>query len=592
MTLKISVSRWSLKRRHALDVRTIWLPLVFILWLTACGGPVYVPPQPLEASDETTIEIRSGTIVGGKTDNGARAWLGIPYAAPPIGDLRWRPPQIANTWEETFPAVQHGTWCPQITNGLDALSGLPKGEMRGDENCLFLDIYAPSGSSPESELPVMFWIHGGSNVWGRAEQYDGARLAETQQVVVVVAQYRLGPLGWFAHPALEDGIANFALLDLVMGLEWVAENIHAFGGNPARVTLFGESAGGNNVLALLAMPDVDGLYRAAIVQSALPSSLPLDLARNGIAGVAIGAVPAAETFTADSDPDAEDLRTAPLQAIFSAFKTGRTPTVIQDGHTLPAISLGEAVVIHQSGADIPVILGSNRDEAKYLLAFDPAFTKKVFGVFPKARDAEYYDSTSTYMTGLWRVIGVSSFASELALHSAGPVRTYRFDWDEAGSAGPTDLSHLLGAAHSLEVPFVFGRFSNFLGRLDRKLFTSANESRRIELSEIMMACWGQFAHQGSGERIFSAPCQHWPVVSDDHDLQHTMVFDTTADGGVRPVPETLGLDALLDAIDRDPALDTDDRRCDLVERLQRAYGMVASANTLAELAQICDPLKR
>jgi para-nitrobenzyl esterase len=215
--------------------------------MAACAKAPPLADLPLSKQDDTLVRTDAGAYVGGISENKARTWLGIPYAKPPIGDLRWRATEPLPYQDSTRTALQHANWCPQLTNGLDGLFGIPKGELRGNEDCLYLDIYAPSDATSRSNLPVMFWIHGGSNVWGRTAQYDGSALAQSENVIVVVVQYRLGPLGWFAHPALEDGIANFALLDLVQALKWTRQNIRNFGGDPDAVTLFGESAGANNV---------------------------------------------------------------------------------------------------------------------------------------------------------------------------------------------------------------------------------------------------------------------------------------------------------------------------------------------------------
>ncbi|KCZ49251.1 hypothetical protein HY3_16040 [Hyphomonas pacifica] len=518
------------------------------------------------------VQTDAGSVIGGVSENMARTWLGIPYAKPPVGQLRWRHTQAAEPWHTPVTALEHANWCPQMTNGLDGLFGMPKGVLRGNEDCLYLDVYAPSDSTADSDLPVMFWIHGGSNVWGRAEQYDGSKLAESGQVVVVVVQYRLGPLGWFAHPALEDGIANFALFDLVQALQWTKNNIQKFGGNPDAVTLFGESAGANNVLALLAMPQANGLYRAAIAQSGLPASAPLSWARDGLGDRVTGAVPSARSFTDKSNPTADDLRNASLNDIFAAYGSGLTPAVIRDGKTLPDMPLDDAVAQNQSGSSVPIILGSNRDEAKYLLAFDPYMTKKALLLFPKAKDKAYYNAMSYYMTGVWRTIGVTDFTQKLVEHDAGPVRTYRFDWDEESKVGMSDLGQLIGAAHSMEIPFVFGHFERFLGKLDKRLFTKNNAEGRQAVSQAMMSCWTQFAY-GEARYTMTANCPAWPVIEVNRP-QSTMVFDSPSTGGSRMETEALSISKLTAEMKTDPALQKSDRTCELSRRLVQAFGLL------------------
>jgi len=540
--------------------------------LAACAKSTVPTETALSQKANTLVQTDAGPVIGGVSENSARTWLGIPYAKPPVGELRWRPTEAAEPWQTAVTALEHANWCPQLTNGLDGLFGMPKGELHGNEDCLYLDVYAPSGSTADSDLPVMFWIHGGSNVWGRAEQYDGSKLAESGQVVVVVVQYRLGPLGWFAHPALEDGIANFALLDLVQALQWTKNNIQKFGGNPDAVTLLGESAGANNVLGLLAMPKADGLYRAAIAQSGLPASAPLSLSRDGLDDRVTGAIPAARSFTDKESPKAEDLRSAPLVKIFEAYSSGLTPAVIRDGKTLPDLPLDDAVAQHQSGRDVPIILGSNRDEAKYLLAFDPNMTKKALLLFPKAKDKAYYNAMSYYMTGVWRTIGVTDFAEKLVEHDAGPVRTYRFDWDEEAKVGMSDLGQLIGAAHSIEIPFVFGHFENFLGKLDKRLFTKSNADGRQAVSHAMMSCWTQFAH-GDALGSTTGDCPAWPTIEANRP-QTTMIFDTPSDGGSRMETGTLSVSKLTAEMKADPVLQKNNRACGLSKRLVQAFGLV------------------
>jgi len=547
--------------------------VLFCLLMAACAKPRPFADVPLPEQADTRVQTEAGAFIGGVSANKARTWLGIPYAKPPVADLRWRATEPLPPQEGTRTALQHANWCPQLTNGLDGLFGAPKGELRGDEDCLYLDIYAPSAATGKSKLPVMFWIHGGSNVWGRAAQYDGSTLAETENVIVVVVQYRLGPLGWFAHPALEDGTANFALLDLVQALRWTRQNIGGFGGDPDAVTLFGESAGANNVLALLAMPEADGLYRAAIAQSGLPMSVPLELSRNGIEGAVTGAVPAAQAFTGVADPDATDLRDAPLERVFDAYRSGRTPVVIRDDVTLPDEPLADAIAAHQSGAPLPIIIGSNRDEAKYLLAFDPQMVKKTFLVFPSPRDSKHYSAVSYYMSGMWRAIGVSEFAEQLAEAGTGPVRTYRFDWDEEARVGPSDLGEMIGAAHSLEIPFVFGNFKNFMGKLDKRLFTKANAPGRDALSRIMMSCWGQFAHGLAPGSVAGDACVGWPEITASQP-QETMIFDTLADRGSRVEIEVNTAETLVAQLATDPVMHEDTRMCKMTNRLSRTFSLL------------------
>jgi len=238
----------------------------------ACARPESSPP-PVVADSLRTLA--AGEVVGVDGLHGDHAWLGMRFAQPPAGELRWRAPQPPKPWEGRFEAVRPGPRCPQLGSALD---GVEVGALIGAEDCLTLNVYAPA-FAPDAvptggaRLPVLLWIHGGGNTIGTAGFYDGSGIASSQDVVVVMVNYRLGPLGWLRHAALREGVSpeeqsgNFGNLDHVGALVWVRENIGAFGGDPDNVTILGESAGGHDVLALLISPTSRGLFHRAIVQS-------------------------------------------------------------------------------------------------------------------------------------------------------------------------------------------------------------------------------------------------------------------------------------------------------------------------------------
>lgn len=346
--------------------------------LSAC---VSEAPEPPTADASTAREIASGEIVGYVDPaTGAQIWQGLPFAAAPQGDLRWRAPRPAQSWDGVLEVLAHPEMCPQITNSLNAeATGADPGQLVGSEDCLKLDVYAPAGAGPESaNRPVMVWIHGGGNVWGSASQYDGAQLASDQDVVVVVVQYRLGPLGFFAHPALADdadlefdAAANFALLDQIAALEWVQANAAQFGGDASNVTIFGESAGGHNVAGLMASPLAEGLFHRAIIQSGSFVSVPLDEARTG---GEFSATAAANRF-AGAEASADAIRTAPLQAVYDAYAGeglgDGLPRMIQDGVTIPSRPMAQAFSDPDNFNAVPIITGTNRDEMKLFNILDP-----------------------------------------------------------------------------------------------------------------------------------------------------------------------------------------------------------------------------
>ncbi len=228
-------------------------------------APKIVVPENL-----TTRSTASGEVIGFIDDYGAQAWLGIPFAAAPTGALRWQAPLPSPAWQGVRETLAIGNMCPQFASLLSGAGQTPEpGQIVGSEDCLYLNVWAPANAE---KLPVMFWIHGGGNTIGHGGSYSGARLATAQNVVLITINYRMGVFGWFSHPALGSGdplqdSGNYGTLDVVRALEWTRQNIATFGGDPDNVTVFGESAGGFDTLAMMASPMAAGLFHRAIVQS-------------------------------------------------------------------------------------------------------------------------------------------------------------------------------------------------------------------------------------------------------------------------------------------------------------------------------------
>jgi para-nitrobenzyl esterase len=315
--------------------------------------------------------------VEGTTREGVTVFKGIPFAAPPVGPWRWRPPQPVRPWEDVRAADRFAAACIQPV--YEPLAGVEPGAAPvGDqsEDCLYLNVWT-TGGGPEALKPVMVWIHGGAFRIGdgAAAIYDGTPLAR-KGAVLVTFNYRLGHLGFFAHPALEkeqpDGHINFGLLDQIAALQWVQRNIAAFGGNPANVTIFGQSAGAVSVLALFASPLANGLFHKGIAQSAY--AIP-EHSRGR--AVELGADIATRVFGLGEQPTAAELRAVP------AGKLARKDIASPGGRLVPAPSLSPVPVAgdpvlprgirntFESGGEqrLPLILGSTSDEASVLAAF-------------------------------------------------------------------------------------------------------------------------------------------------------------------------------------------------------------------------------
>lgn len=524
---------------------------------------------PVVADPATERTVEEGRVVGfTDADSGAQVWLGLPYADAPEGDLRWRAPRWAEGWLGTREALEHNAPCPQLTNALNAEAfGVEPGQLIGSEDCLIADIYAPPGAGPDdAERPVMVWIHGGSNTWGSARQYDGSQLAVDQDVVVVVIQYRLGPLGFFAHPAIaedieieEDSAANFALLDQLAALYWVRENIAQFGGDAGNVTIFGESAGGHNVASLMASPLADDLFHRAIIQSGSFRSVALSDAQSH---PQYGAVQAAEQF-AGADASAADIRMSDLAAVYQAYAgeygSIELPTIIQDGVTIPETPLADAFSSTDTFHAVPVITGTTRDEMKLFNAFDPELTSTLFGMIIRSRDPEFYDTVADYQSRIWRALSVDEAADTMKGAGHDEVWAYRFDWDEGGSMFSMDFSHLLGAGHAVEIPFVFNHF-DFFGRLDGAMFNTRNAEGRTALASSMGAYWAEFARSGDPA---SAGGPDWP---NWHEGGRLMRFDSPEDGGQEIITGNELVSAILRDLANDETLD-ETQRCMVYTRL-------------------------
>lgn len=553
--------------------------VVAALALVGCSGDE-AGFTPVVASD-LVRSIDQGEVGGFESEEAAAVWMAVPYAAPPVGELRWRAPRPPVAFESRVAALAAGPVCPQITNTLSAGEDQDVGELVGSEDCLTLDIYAPRNAAPGDDLPVMMWIHGGANVWGSSSAYDGSTLATEQNVIIVAVQYRLGPLGFLAHPALraepgiaDDAAANFALLDLVEALRWINGNIAAFGGDTDRVTIFGESAGAYNIAGLMAMPQARGLFHGAIMQSGGTASVPLTIAENGGGTDALAGLAAAAAI-AGPDADGASLRAASLATVFDAYRDGNNeltslPRMIEDGVTLREGGILAAAADPDGFAPVPLISGTNRDEMKLYTVFDPTLTRRL-GPLVWLRDRDAYEAAVEYPSRIWRYNAVDSLLNRLAANGRSDLWSYRFDWDEGGSVLVTNTGELLGASHAMEIPFVFNHFELF-GSFDSVLFNDRNAEGRIELARTMGAYWAAFARRGNpgdGEGIGA----DWPRWTD---TGAAMRFDTRDGGGPEVFSRTEGTLAIASEL-------AGDTRIDAAARCRIAGGITGRQPSLSEV---------
>jgi para-nitrobenzyl esterase len=436
-------------------------------------------------------------------------FLGIPYAAPPVGDLRWRPPQPAARWHGVRAATKFAPHCPQ--------SATPFGHASTSEDCLYLNVFAPQhaghgtdGPGPGKHgpgehghsLPVMVWIHGGALVTGESDDYNPAGLVR-DGVIVVSINYRLGALGFLAHPALASRpggpAGNYGLMDQQAALRWVQRNIRSFGGDPRDVTIFGESAGGLSVLSQLASPGAHGLFARAIVESGAYNLTQTSLASAESSGEAFAAKAGCASQTAAC------LRSLPVSTVLADQNaTGYTPDV--DGTVLTQ-SLKTAFASGEFNR-VPVINGSNHDEWRLFVAEATLAGAPVTAANYQSMIASTLSVSPAIAAAIAQQYPLSSFPSPpAALGAVGtdaifacpaltvdqsvskfvPTFGYEFNDENAPELFLPPAGFPYGAAHASELQYLFGLTS---------AFPAALSAAQQQLSASMQRYWTSFAARG------------------------------------------------------------------------------------------------
>ena len=346
----------------------------------------------------------------------------------------------------------------------------------GQEDCLYLDIKTPLAES-EQARPVMVCIHGGGNTSGYKGFYNYDELVRREDVVVVSFNYRLGPLGWFTHPAIQGGqsdldqSSNFGHLDIIAALQWVQRNIETFGGDPNNVTIFGESAGGHNVFAMLASPLADGLFHKAISQSGYVKSATPEQAYQGQLTnphIRRSATQILEQLEVDANATASELRAVSATDLYQAFYElegdGDVPLTTADGIVIPAEGFMAALGNPRYAKNIPVIAGANRDEVtlwlgthRYFVDASYPFTRLLP---PKMRlkNPEVYSDWIDVRSTAWKIRGVDQPLDQLTQAGYSQLYAYRFDWDDQETSFFADFPNVIGAAHGGRYCFFNGRF--------------------------------------------------------------------------------------------------------------------------------------
>ena len=498
------------------------------------------------ALTDFVIETSSGIVDGYKKGRVA-FWDDIPYAKPPIGDLRWKAPRkIINSKNKII--SKEDNFCVQRPSSLGGVDG--DGDFVGTEDCLYLDVTAPIKKT-SNLLPVMFWIHGGGNTSGLKDLYDFNKMVKRHNVIVVRINYRLGPFGWFTHPSIQDyqsgkdKSSNFGTLDIISALEWTKENIELFGGDPNNITIFGESAGGHNVLSLLVSENSRGLFHKAISMSGYTTSInPNDAYKQSqksstsahTSSEIIKKILATKDYSDDSYSE-EDVRNIlynlTTDEFFQHYYDRETyeeiPLLTSDGLVIPKIGLRNALYEKDHINSVPTIAGSNRDEVKLWIGTAEYFVNLEFSPvgsvlnIPKVKlkDEVAFEAFNYYRSNAWKIRGVDIPLKGLHASGNNNLYAYRYDWDDHRRYVVADFKKLIGAAHATEIPLLAGN-SKLVGGYPlsdliyppgrSKLFTSRN----------MMKFWTNFAKTGKPGK--STNSVKWESIVNNGDLGNSYII--------------------------------------------------------------------
>ena len=483
------------------------------------------------------VQLDTGVVQGEVVEGTAvQVFRGIPYAAPPVGDLRWRAPAAVAPWEGVRAATEFGNICHQGP-ALATMTGEPLPTR--SEDCLYLNVWSGAVGTRTGQ-PVMVWIHGGglSLGWGHQRGYDGTHLA-SRGVVLVSINYRLGALGFLAHPLLneEAGVSgNYGLKDQIAALEWVQRNIAAFGGDPGNVTIFGESAGGTSVHALIASPRSKGLVHRGIAQSPwvtgsnyalLHDALPTvgSATENGRRWIDTHFGPETDYFDVVGDIDSPaKLRALGADDLFRAQEAGYAVAVTVDGDFMP----DHAVDIYGRGEqqDVPVIAGTNTDEGTIFQGMLPATTPEDFSaamqerfgaqaatildLYPATDARSLFAAKNQLITDTWFVQNTRNMLAGMAKV---PSNGWQYHFSRRAPQAP-----MLGAFHGMEIAYAFGNLDADAATEDRAL------------SDAMTRYWVQFATTGD-PNVEGLPA--WPAYEPETDRHLELGDEIKAGAGYR-----------------------------------------------------------
>lgn len=505
--------------------------LSMAITLAGCASPAQ------KASESAPVVTDTGSVQAYVAEGDVLQWYDIPFAKPPVGELRWRAPEPLEPTPQLISRKSDPAICPQQAG---SVSGVEGEAAIGSEDCLYLDVTAPASGS--ESLPVMVWIHGGGNTTGHKNTYDFSRLVAEQKVIVVTINYRLGPLGWFVHPVLGDGpgtIANFGTLDIIAALGWVKRNIGAFGGDAENVTIFGESAGGHNVFTLLASPLSEGLFHKAISQSGYIRSLSPRQAHNRereFAEIDRGSWEFTEALGLSNETvTADTLRSVSADEIVTTFydlpSDHSSPGIINDGVVIPtegfAAALGNPKYAKPS---VPVMAGANNEEVTLWIGLNRYFVDASYPLTkwlpPKVtlKNPDMYKFWVRQRSEGWKAQGVDRPLMSLEAAGYESLYAYRYDWNDQKDSFLINFSEVLGAAHASEISFIQGKA--MYGPIGSYMYPDTDSAR--DMTAIMMTAWANFARDGAPGEVkgdawapFSSMAPHYMVLDslDQHRLE-------------------------------------------------------------------------
>ncbi len=482
----------------------------------------FVTPIFLLASNDISIETTSGMVYAKKTKN-VLVYEDIPYAQPPIGNLRWKAPKKIIGQVQISP--KDNNYCIQRPSNLGGADG--DGFYVGTEDCLYLDIFVPKKNIQDKKLPVMFWIHGGGNTSGLKDLYDFSKMVSKHNVIIVRINYRLGPFGWFTHPSIQDyqygddKTSNFGTLDIVMALKWVKNNINKFGGDSNNVTIFGESAGGHNVLSLLVSKKAKGLFHKAISMSGYTTSIStIDAfspseksstskfsSKNVVNQLIKRKYKEQNQIKNDNQKIRKMLLSSSAEEFFQIYAERESyeeiPLLTADGVVIPKIGLKKSLSDSSHVNIVPTIAGSNRDEvklwlgtARYFVDLDYSLIGSVLSI-PKVKlkNEDSFEAFNYYRSAAWKIRGVDFPLKSLDSAGNKNLYAYRYDWDDHRRFVVADFKKLIGAAHATEIPLLAGNTDLVGGYPLSDLIYPPSFSKRFT-SKNMMIFWTNFAKTG------------------------------------------------------------------------------------------------